>query len=199
MALAAFAVACLLTRSAVAQQAGDDTPPPVSPGTAGTAAPEYRIGVDDVLTISVWHEPELSRNVPVRPDGKISLPLVGEIVAAGKTVSELQEDLKAALSKTIKVPELTVIVAEIRSRRINVIGEVNRPGAYPLTQSMGVLDAIAQAGGLRDFAKKNSIYVLREAPDGQRKRIDFSYKNVLKGHKGAQDVVLQPHDTVVVP
>lgn len=171
--------------------------PSAAPQKAGT--PAYRIGVDDVLTVTVWHEPDLSRNVPVRPDGKISLPLVGEVQAAGTTTPELERELKASLSKFLKDPELTVMVAEIRSQRVNIIGQVMHPGAFPLTQSMGVLDAIALAGGLRDFAKKGSIYVLREGTDGQRVRLKYNYKAVLQGKRDAQDIILRPNDTVVVP
>jgi polysaccharide export outer membrane protein len=171
--------------------------------TARSASSEngtpYRIGVDDVLTISVWHEPDLSRTVPVRPDGQISLPLVGDISAAGKTAVELQGELRAALAKFVKDPEVNVIVSDIRSQRINIIGQVSKPGTYPLTQAMGVLDAVAQAGGLKDFAKKNNIYVLRVMPDGRRLRIKYSYQAVLKGGKNAQELMLQAHDTVVVP
>jgi polysaccharide biosynthesis/export protein len=159
----------------------------------------YRIGVDDVLTISVWHEPDLSRSIPVRPDGKISLSLVGDVTAAGKTAMELEGQLKLALAKYLKDPQVTVIVSDIRSQRINVIGQVTHPGSFPLTQSMGVLDAVAQAGGLRDFAKKKNIYVLRVEADGRRVRIPYKYENVLKGAQNSEEVILQAHDTVVVP
>jgi polysaccharide export outer membrane protein len=179
-------------------QASDSPPMADIASSTGTSSP-YRIGVDDIITISVWHEPDLSRNVPVRPDGKISLPLVGDVQAAGKTAMGLQAELKTDLAKFVKDPELTVIVSDIRSRRINVIGQVNRPGAYSLTQSMGVVDAIAAASGLRDFAKTNDIYVLRETADGKRLRLTFDYRNVIKGKKGAQDIMLQPRDTVVIP
>ena len=160
---------------------------------------QYRIGVDDVLTISVWHEPDLSRTVPVRPDGRISLPLVGEIEASGKTTPELEDELKTSLAQYVKAPELTVIVSQIRSRRVNIIGQVMQPGTFSLTQSMGVLDALAAAGGLRDFAKKNHIYVLRETGTGRRVRMPFDYKAVLSGKKNAEDIMLQANDTVVVP
>jgi polysaccharide biosynthesis/export protein len=170
-----------------------------NPTEASLTQLPYRIGVDDVLTISVWHEPDLSRSVPVRPDGKISLSLVGDITAAGKTAMELEGELKLALTKFLKDPQVTVIVSDIRSQRINVIGQVSRPGTFPLTQSMGVLDAVAQAGGLRDFAKKKGIYVLRVDPSGKRIRIPYKYENVLKGSDNSQEVILQAHDTVVVP
>lgn len=162
-------------------------------------APNYRIGADDVLTISVWHEPEVSRNVTVRPDGKISLPLVGDVQAAGLTPTELQNELAARFTKYLTNPEVNVIVAAILSQRINVLGEVLRPGTYPLVPPMSVIDAIAGAGGLKEFAKANKIYVLRTLPDGQRQRIKVQYKNVLKGKPDSKDVLLQTRDTVVIP
>ncbi|HTV04880.1 MAG TPA: polysaccharide biosynthesis/export family protein [Acidobacteriaceae bacterium] len=160
---------------------------------------EYKIGVNDVLTINVWHEPDLSRNLTVRPDGKITLPLIGDVRAAGKTPPELEAELSSDLAAYIKDPELTVIVAEIRSRRVNVIGQVVHPGAFALTQQMGVLDLIAEAGGLRDFAKKKKIYVLRETSAGVRERLKYDYKDVLAAKHNAKDILLQPNDTVVVP
>ena len=210
---AAAAICCLgLGISSVAQEAANVVPANAAVSGAATngatrtspsaftdAAAPYRIGVDDVLTISVWHEPDLSRTVPVRPDGQISLPLFGDIKAAGKTAVELQSELRLSLAKFVKDPEVNVIVSDIRSQRINVIGEVTKPGTYPLTQTMGVLDAVAQAGGLRDFAKKKSIYVLRLMPDGSRTRLPYSYQAVVKGSKNAQELILQAHDTVVVP
>lgn len=159
----------------------------------------YKIGADDVLTINVWNEPQVSRNVPVRPDGKISLPLVGDVQAAGLTPTQLQHELAARFSKYLTNPDVSVIVAEIRSQRINVLGQVLRPGTYALIPPMGVIDAIATAGGLREFAKPNKTYVLRVLPNGQKERLKFSYKNVLKGKKGSKDIMLQTRDTVVVP
>jgi polysaccharide export outer membrane protein len=163
------------------------------------AARQYRIGVDDLLSISVWHQPDLSRSVPVRPDGMISLPLVGEVQAAGKTTPELEDALRASLGQYIRDPELTVMVAQIRSQRVNIIGQVQHPGTFSLNQSMGVLDAIALAGGLRDFAKKKDIYVLRETGNGHRERLSYNYQAVLRGKAGAQDITLVPNDTVVIP
>ena len=159
----------------------------------------YRIGADDVLTVNVWHEPEVSRNVPVRPDGKISLPLVGDVQAAGLTPTELKAALESRFTKFLTNPDVSVIVAEIRSQRINVLGQVFRPGTYALIPPMNVIDAVATAGGLREFAKANKIYVLRTLPNGQVERIKVQYKNVLKGKRGSEDVVLQTRDTVVVP
>lgn len=159
----------------------------------------YRIGADDLLAINVWHEPEVSRNVPVRPDGNISLPLIGDVRASGLTPTELQRELEARFAKYLTDPAVSVMVAEIRSQRINVLGQVMRPGTYPLIPPMSVIDAIAAAGGLKEFAKAKQIYLLRTLPNGQRERIPFQYKNVLSGKHGAKDILLQTRDTVVVP
>ncbi len=167
--------------------------------TAPSVDAHYRIGADDVLTVNVWHEPEVSRNVPVRPDGKISLPLVGDVQASGLTPTELKNELESRFSKFLTNPDVSVIVAEIRSQRINVLGQVLRPGTYALIPPMSVIDAVATAGGLREFAKPNKIYVLRTLPNGQVQRIKVEYNNVLKGKRGSEDVVLQTRDTVVVP
>ena len=168
--------------------------PPVTPVSS-----TYKIGINDVLTINVWHEADLSRNLTVRPDGKITIPLVGDVRAAGKTPPQLEAELRSDLAAYIKDPELTVIVAEIRSLRVNVIGEVVHPGAFPLTQQMGVLDLIAEAGGLKEFAKKNKIYVLRETSAGVRERLKYDYRDVVAAKENARDVLLQANDTVVVP
>src|SRR5256712_8812434 len=160
---------------------------------------DYVIGIDDVLAIHVWKEPEISRAVSVRPDGKISLPLIGELKASGLTPRVLQTAVAARLSSYLFEPEVTVIVQEIRSQRFNIVGEVSRPGTYPLLKPMTVLDAIALAGGFRDFAKITKIYVLRLRPDGSRMRSLFNYKDVIKGDKFYQNLELEPHDTIVVP
>jgi len=160
----------------------------------------YVIGADDVLAINVWKEPEVSRSVPVRSDGKISLPLVGELTAGGETPLQLEQEIAKRLANFISEPEVTVIVQDSKSQRINILGMVMRPGAYLLTGSATtVLDAIAMAGGFKDFAKQKAIYVLRQNPDGTQKRIPFNYKEVIKGHDPDQNVRLLPRDTVVVP
>jgi len=163
------------------------------------ATEEYMIGPDDLLAVNVWKEPEISRNVVVRPDGRISLPLVGDLRASGRSPAQLQADIKALLVNYLSNPEVTVIVQEARSQKFNILGEVEHPGAYPLSRSMTVLDAIAVAGGLRDFAKGRKIYVLRITADGSRTRLAFNYKDVIKGQNLSQNVELQPRDTVVVP
>jgi polysaccharide biosynthesis/export protein len=159
----------------------------------------FVIGSDDVLSISVWKEPEVSRVVPVRSDGKISLPLAGEIQAGGTTPRQLEKAIAAKLQSYISEPEVTVIVQQINSQKFNILGLVAKPGAYPLTNGATVLDAIALAGGFRDFAKQKSIYVLRQSPDGSQTRIPFNYKDVIKGKNVEQNIKLQPRDTVVVP
>jgi polysaccharide export outer membrane protein len=159
----------------------------------------YVIGNDDVLAINVWKEPDISRVVPVRSDGNISLPLVGEVLAAGRTPHQLEAEVSSKLKNYISEPEVTVIVQESKSQKFNILGMVSKPGEYPLTNSMTVLDAIALAGGFRDFAKQKSIYVLRENADGTKSHLDFNYKDVVKGKNSAQNVKLQPRDTIVIP
>jgi polysaccharide export outer membrane protein len=162
-------------------------------------AASYVIGVDDVLAISVWKEPELSRTLPVRPDGKITLPLVGDVQAAGVAPEKLQQELRDKLSAYVAVPEVAVIVQEVKSRKYNIVGQVAKPGSYPLGESTTVLDAIAEAGGIGIYAKSNSIYVLRIQPDGTSVQLPFHFKQVLKGNNLSQNVKLQVRDTVVVP
>ncbi|MGB7129242.1 MAG: polysaccharide biosynthesis/export family protein [Candidatus Sulfotelmatobacter sp.] len=159
----------------------------------------FIIGDDDLLAINVWKEPDISRQVPVRSDGKISLPLVGEVKAAGETPLKLEQDLEARLKNYIDEPEVTVIVQQINSQKFNILGQVNHPGSFTLANSATVLDAIALAGGFRDFAKQKSVYVLRANSDGSETRIPFNYKEVLKGKNPEQNIKLQPRDTVVVP
>ena len=159
----------------------------------------FVIGADDVLAINVWKEPEISRSVPVRSDGKISLPLVGELQAAGQTPRQLEQAIAAKLQSYISEPEVTVIVQEIKSQKFNILGQVNRPGSYPLSNTVTVLDAIALAGGFRDFAKQKAIYVLRQNPKGDPIRLPFNYKEVIKGKNPSQNIKLEPGDTIYVP
>jgi polysaccharide biosynthesis/export protein len=176
---------------------------PTTEGTHASATKPHDdtfvIGDDDLLAINVWKEAEISRSVPVRSDGKISLPLVGEVQAAGETPLKLEQDIAAKLKNYIDEPEVTVIVQQINSQKFNVLGQVVRPGSYPLTNSVTVLDAIALAGGFRDFAKQKSIYVLRQIREGKQARIPFNYKEVVKGKNSEQNIKLQPRDTIVVP
>lgn len=159
----------------------------------------FVIGNDDVLAISVWKEPDLTKAVPVRSDGRISLPLVGEMQATGRTPLQLERDITEKLKNFITTPEVTVIVQQVNSRKFNVLGEVGRPGSYPLTAATTVMDAIATAGGFKDFAKKTGVYVLRKGPDGSESRLKFNYKEFVKGKNFDQNVKLEPNDTVIVP
>jgi len=159
----------------------------------------YVIGANDVLAINVWKEPDISRSVPVRSDGKISLSLVGELQAGGQTPQQLEQEITKRLQSYISEPEVTVIVTDSKSQKVNILGMVSRPGAYLLTSSTTVLDAIAMAGGFKDFAKQKSVYVLRQAPEGTQQRLSFNYKEVIKGKNPEQNIRLQAGDTVVVP
>jgi polysaccharide biosynthesis/export protein len=162
-----------------------------------TADPNYVIGPQDVLDISVWKEPEVSRSVPVRPDGKISLPLLNDVQAVGLTPSQLITQITTGLSKFMTNPEVTVIVTQINSRHVYILGEVNRPGGYDLLPDMTVLQAISNAGGLTQFANGKRIYVLR--PDGAKQdKLFFNYKEVLDGKHPEQNIMLKQGDTVVV-
>jgi len=182
-------------------------------GTAATASPTepatqaagkvhddtYVIGNDDVLSINVWKETEVSRTLPVRSDGRISLPLVGEVQAAGRTPLQLEQEISTRLKDYITNPEVTVMVQQINSEKYNILGQVGKPGSYPLTLTTTVLDAIANAGGFRDFAKQKGIYILRQDAKGTESRIPFNYKDVIKGRNPQQNIKLQPNDTVIVP
>jgi len=174
--------------------------PDTTPARVPSVPPEnYVIGSEDVLTVNVWREQEVSRTVQVRPDGMITLPLVGEIKALGLTPLQLQDQVTNSLKKFMADPQVTVMVTEVRSLTFNIVGQVGRPGFYPLTRSYTVLDAIAMAGGMRDFAKEKKIYVLRTQADGKQVRLKFNYKQVIKGKHPEQNIVLQPRDTLVVP
>ncbi|HZQ21106.1 MAG TPA: polysaccharide biosynthesis/export family protein [Terriglobales bacterium] len=159
----------------------------------------FVIGNDDVLAINVWKEQDLTRSVTVRSDGKISLPLVGEVQATGRTPLKLEQEISAKLSSYISEPEVTVMVQQINSEKFNILGQVAKPGAYSLTGSATVLDAIALAGGFKDFAKQKSIYILRQKDNGTQSRLAFNYKDVVNGKHPEQNIKLEPHDTVVVP
>jgi len=160
---------------------------------------DYVIGADDVLAINVWKEPELSRSAPVRPDGRVTLPLVGDIEASGNTPKQLQASIEKILEKYISKPVVTVIVQEVKSHKFSIVGEVQKPGTYPLTGSVTVLQGLAQAGGFRDWAKVKDIIILRTSPTGSREKLHFNYKRVIKGDTSQQNVQLQTGDTIVVP
>lgn len=166
--------------------------------TTPAAGVGYVISPGDVLDIQVWQEPNVSKSVPVRPDGKISLPLVDDVQAAGLTASALTADLTERLKKFISDPQVTVIVAQVNSQRIYITGEVNRGGTYPLEPGMTVLQGLASAGGFTPFANVKKIYVLR-GENGKQVKYPFNYKDAIKGKDPAQNILLQPGDTIVVP
>jgi polysaccharide biosynthesis/export protein len=173
-------------------------PVPAAAPIAPLADANFVIGNEDVLAISVWKDTELSRVVPVRTDGKISLPLIGELVATGKTPRQLQAEITASLQAYMSKPQVTVIVQEIKSQRFNILGHVQKPGSYMLNPPMTLVDAIALAGGLAPFANMKHIYVLRD-DGGKEVRLPFDYKKVIKGKRSEQNVEILPRDTVVVP
>jgi polysaccharide biosynthesis/export protein len=171
---------------------GEVPPKPV------TDDPNYLIGAQDLLDISVWKEPELSRSVPVRPDGKISLPLLNDVKAAGLTPSELTKQITAGLSKFMTNPQVTVIVSQINSQRIYILGEVARPGAFVLVPGMTVLHALSDGGGFTPFANSKKIYIIRQQ-NGKQEKLSFNYKEVLNGKRPEQNIQLIAGDTIVVP
>ena len=177
----------------------DNSVPAVSATSMTVGKDHYLIGNEDVLAINVWKEPDVSRMVPVRSDGKISLPLIGEVQATGKTPKELESEIAKGLRDYISEPEVTVIVQETKSRRFSILGQVQHPGSYLLNGDMRVLDAIAIAGGFRDFAKVKSIRILRQQAEGKQVSLPFNYKDVVKGANPGQNVEIQPKDTIYVP
>ena len=182
-----------------------------TPGLGSAAAPasgprpeptheqgDYRIGPEDVLDIAVWNNTAISRTVPVRPDGKISLPLLNDVQAAGLTPMQLRDVLIKKLAEYIPAPEVSVIVREVHSIKVSVIGEVKKPGRHELKSRATVLDALAMAEGLGEFASRGRIVILR--PDGNTlKRIPFNYNKVVSTDGELENFMLQPGDIIVVP
>ena len=202
LSMAAWAQAAPPSNAPAPASEAPQAAPAQSSGVASTTKPHdasFMIGNDDVLAINVWKEPDISRSIPVRSDGKISLPLVGEVQATGQTPLKLEQEIAARLKSYIAEPEVTVIVQQINSQKFNILGQVTRPGSYAIANAATVLDAIAVAGGFRDFAKQKSIYILRQGADGSQTRLRFNYKEVVKGQNPAQNIRLLPRDTIVVP
>ncbi len=161
---------------------------------------QYALGCGDVLEISVWGDEALSRpNVVIRPDGKISFPLVGELQAAGRTMEELRNDFEDRLREYISDAPVTIMLQELISNTIYVVGKVNRPGAYPMAGQLTVLQALALAGGMTPFADDSDILVIRSMPDGSQEYLEFDYVDVSGGDNLDQNVSLLPGDTVLVP
>lgn len=169
------------------------------PAAQASQDKSYVIGDGDVLGINVWNEPDFKQSLPVRSDGRITLPLIGSVQAAGRTPTQLEKAIAVELEAYIHHPNVAVMVLKINSRNFNILGRVAKPGTYPLSGTTTVLDAIAQAGGFTAFAKESHIYVLRKDPKLGDIRIHFNYKQVIKGKYPEQNILLQPQDTVVVP
>jgi polysaccharide export outer membrane protein len=166
---------------------------------AGVTPPaDYVIGAEDVLSIVVWREKDLTADVMVRPDGMVSLPLVNDIQAAGLTPEEFRKNVTEATSRFVDTPTVSVIVKEINSRKVFITGEVTKPGPYPLGGPTTVLQLIAQAGGLLEYADRENINVMRTA-NGTVSMFRFNYKDVARGRKVEQNILLKPGDTVIVP
>ncbi|SRR5216683_2726956 len=182
--LFAFAIVCRISSA-------DDVPP-------AAALPDYRIGIDDVLDVAVWNVAELQKTVPVRPDGKISLPLVNDVLAAGLTPMELRDQLAKKFAAYVHSPDVSVVVRDIRSLKISVLGEVKTPGRFDLKGPSTVLDALALAGGFTEFASRRKITVLRAA-GGTAQRIYFDYDAAVSKGGKRTNMALQPGDIVVVP
>jgi polysaccharide biosynthesis/export protein len=183
--------------------AGASPPPPAKAANGDLPAPQttqvadYVIGADDSLHIAVWKEPDLTVTLPVRPDGRISLPLLDDVQAAGMTPMQLASSIRDKLKKYIADPRVTVVVTAMNSRRIFVTGEVTHPGPMVLLPNMTILQAISSAG-FTQFANPKRIYMLR-TENGQQHKIPFNYKDVVKGKNPEENILLKPGDTIVIP
>jgi polysaccharide export outer membrane protein len=158
----------------------------------------YLIGATDVLNIYVWKEPDLTQDVTVLPDGKITFPLIGEIQAQGRTVTELKKDISDKLKDYVTAPEVTVVVRQVNSRRIYTLGKLTKPGIYPLVPGMTVLQALSTAGGFAEWADEKNIRVIRRE-GGKEIQYRFNYKDFIAGKDIEQNILLKPNDTIVVP
>jgi polysaccharide export outer membrane protein len=183
-------------------QGGTTTAPKPPAGVAipaGVSAPaDYVIGPDDVLVVVFWREKEMSSEVAVRPDGKISLPLINDIQAAGLTPDQLRVRLAEAAGKYVEEPTVTVVVKQINSRKVFVTGQVGKPGPYPLSGPATVLQALSTAGGLLEYADAKHILIMR-TENGKPVSFKFNYKDVSKGKNLKQNIELRPGDTIIVP
>jgi polysaccharide export outer membrane protein len=158
----------------------------------------YLIGANDLLNIYVWKEKELTQDINVMPDGKITFPLIGEIVAAGQTVTQLRDAIAEKLQKFVTAPDVTVIVKETRSRVVYTIGKVTKPGPYPLAPQMTVLQALSAAGGFTEWADTKNILIVRREGDKET-QLRFNYKEYTSGDNLEQNILLKPGDTILVP
>jgi polysaccharide export outer membrane protein len=185
-----ISIAFLTTAHAQKQTADNATPHAYGDG-------EFRLGPDDVVEVSVYQEKELSAIVPVRPDGKISIPLIGEMPASGKTAKELQKEITSGYAQFITEPAVTVVVKEINSPKVSVLGEVKTPGVYKIKDRATVLDAIALAGGLTQYAKKDKITIIRVEPSGEQRHMKVNLDDQIKGRRLDPFYVL-PYDKIYV-
>lgn len=192
------------TRLLVGAPAGVPSPAPCASSVDASVAAsvnvaEYIVGEGDLLKVTVWKEPDLSLStVTVRPDGMISVPLVGVVKVGGESPSQIQDELTEKLSRFLSHPKVTVTVTEIKSKSVYVTGEVSKPGVYTLVAPIGVLQAIVMAGGPTPFAHRKSIFVLRNV-DGKEQKIPVNYVKLLRGDESVQNINLVPGDTIVVP
>jgi polysaccharide biosynthesis/export protein len=182
----------------VRQEGKQTTDHPDAP-SAKRVNDDYLIGPSDVLSISVWKDTELTRTVLVRPDGKITLPLIGELEVNGLTAANVQRLLAQKLKAYISDPQVAVIVQEVKSRTYSVLGKITKPGSYELGKPTTVLEAIAIAGSFLDFAKPSKIYIIRPVSGGTTQTLYFDYKRVIKGHNPEQNIELKNGDTIVIP
>ena len=167
---------------------------------AADVPPEYVIGPQDVLGINFWRDTDMTGDVTVRPDGRITLPLIGDLQAAGMSPEALKKKIEAAAAPLFKEqPTITVVVRTINSRKVFITGNVTNPGAHVLTGPLTVMQLISLAGGVTEFGKKNKITVIRTEANGKQVVMPFNYEDVSKGRNIAQNIILQPGDTVVVP
>lgn len=186
------------TQPAPATRPASSTAPPVVTGTVAQLPSDYVIGAEDVLGVLFWREPDMNGDVTVRPDGMITLPLLGDVRAVGLKPEALKAELQKASAKYLADANVTVVVRQVNSRKVFITGEVRTPGAYPLTAPRNVMQLIALAGGLSEYAKGDEIRIMRTEGTTTR-TLRFNYKDVSKGKRVEQNVLLQPGDTVVVP
>lgn len=190
-------MATILVSSGVVAAAYAQQHPTVTDVVSAYGDTEFRLGPGDVIDVSVYQEKELSTTVPIRPDGKISIPLVGELTASGKTAVDLQREVAQKYAQYIAQPAVTVVVKEVNSPKVSVLGEVKNPGVYKIKERATVLDAIAMAGGLTEYAKKSKITVIRVENGGGQKHMKFNLDDQIKGRRSDPFYVL-PYDTIYI-
>jgi polysaccharide export outer membrane protein len=181
-----------------AESVGAQQPQPAPAAQTAVVPADYLIGPEDVLGIVFWREPDISGDVTVRPDGRVSLPMIGEMVAAGLRPQELQQRILTASGKFINDPNVSVVVRAINSLKVYVTGRVTTPGQHPLKGPMTAMQAIALAGGLNEYADAKNITILRTS-NGKTESFKFNYRDVSRGRRLEQNIMLRPGDTVVVP